>query len=1303
MQSLQRLKERKRAIAQQMTASLSKSVDLKLTTQAMDIAYLKKERDQSTKDRAEERAQIIRRLDDLEAISARYYSLMDRPETLKVVHEAVKPLADRLEALERSTVDLPYLQKGLQDLATVPIRLATLETRQTVVQPEPETNQLNILDNPDLKSITERLSSLEAANGALAEIPKLRHDITSLKTAKQLHKIEIDTLKTWTDRQPKAVSEETMKNLIQTEVQEKAAFLSKTLREKAEEANRKLVERITKTETSTRDLQTELASFRDFKEEVEKQKLPDQISALYDNVKTIEGNDAKTYAKADKLQTRLKKLEDAISPDDIDEIIAKMNRLEDRLHDKSQDLKDLRGDLKDTNKDLLNLEDEVNLQKQNLVKYIGNLEGDFANTGFSLSQRVASLRTTVTQSELGRLPIRLNELEKSARHLDKLSGRIDELEKAQKGPGFRRVGATVFSSPGSNTPDVGDLNEQVKALEKSLQKLRKSVEGTNGLSSQVDAHEQRINSMEAASASARPLDTVEQTVETTGDKTLDKTVERTVEKAAEKKIKALVSSERKSTERNLGELETRLMGEIQASRNRAHGSSVSSAPADATVAQLAHSDMSALNQHIDEIRADIDSAMDRLSNHDASITLLQDVIPTLFSENFDPFKVKMEEQLRTTTNILEAHDHKISNLAQLASNPPPQQNSFGQQEQAQLNAIVADATALKTDLEALRSSLLKKADAERISQELEGFNFVLRSVESRWENISTDDIYQRMVRWFTQMYPGLPQIQEDIAQLKALKAWIDPRAGALDGLSRDAVNLYNLTSIAPQLRDLANVNTQVLGLVNSSAQLYRLANSAPTLEHLVANISQLQSLIKSHDELPQTLVKVDQACSDAKIAITSANQAITDANTATTKAEQASSEASTAITRAEQASSDAMVANTKAEQVASEAKTANKKTTEIEQRLIEEVNALENLGGTVAAVQKSLHKLNSDQSSFAKASVVETLTTQLDLMKRESGASTEVKDMIESLKGVVENLKTALDEETNERIVSVHELRKTVNKNNRSRAQAEADIKKSINDNNSKRDTVEAVIRTSIDENIQALRSALDTLKSECNTIETKIQKSVQNLERSLEAFQTDVSDKQSASSLTIQTLRSDFDTDRGKRDTTERDIRELINDLNRTTSPDTAPFAKAEALDALKEALQTLQGKFLINEKARSELYKQLRIDVSAEADKMSKLEKETKEFSNQFKQLKSNYDATLPRIWEQIGDVQGASTDLRKEFDKTVETFIEPNRDFFGLLGTVIMIISQLQQVVESLNQNLPVAPLKLEWQCYLPKLGK
>jgi chromosome segregation ATPase len=1053
MQSLRRLKDRKRAIAQQTTVTVSTSVDVKLKAQGLDIANLKKERDdiknellEIKKAREEERNDVIRQM---KAYSTRLNGLMDKPETLRSVTAAVKPLADQLHTLQRAVADLPGLQKGLQDLKTVPTRLAAVEDQQS---------RSDALGTLQLKPLSDKLNGLEAASSQHEQA------ISGLRKANELQNTDILTLKTWKDAQPKPVSEEAVRKLIADETTAKTTVLTRSLGNKIDDMNRQLSERITSNQTSILIIQT-------FMQNLERQKLSDRLTTLSETIKEVEANGTRTYNKADRLEKRVDTLEKEVEPGSVDGLRSTLKKLAERMDKYRHDM------------------DGSHHEIENLQKYIGTI-----SENLTLSQRVTNLQETVSQAELGRLPIRLSELEKSARTSEKLSTRVDEVEKAAQGPNFKRVGTTVASSSSAPiTPPTSNAEPEIRLVKDSLQDLRKFVVGTGGLESTQKIILDRVNNMEV---------------------TL-----KTVEETAEKKIKALLATDRKSVDRNIQEVDARLTEEIQdlrkladprlteefqALQNRIRELGVSVSSAVASAAPPAQSEVSNndIGKEIDDLYSSIEAANERIGDNKVTISALQDSLPNLFKEHFDPFKAKVEEQLDSLTTGMHAQGRDLASLAQQVSNSPSQvsqQNNFGYQQEAQLNTMAAELTSMKEGLTTLRSSLSTKAESEVMNKELEAFNFVLRNMESRYENISTDTLYQGMVRWFAQMYPGLSQLQEDINQLRD---WIAARSNTFDRLSQDAAQLRSLVNIAPPLHELANIS--------------------PQLNQLVADAARLQSVINTHNEMPATLARIDQASFDAK------------------------------------------TANTKADQV--------------DQQLIEQLKTIENLKGSVSGLQNSLRNLNSATSPFVRA------------------------EALSALQATIKTLQTQLGEKRQEHLTGTGEL-----------------------------------------EAVQALRSA--------------------------------------------------FERDRGKRDTTEGDLQKSIKELAETAG------TKADI-----EAVKRFMVRRLSEEHdAREEGDKSLRSAVLTDAGKIATLEKDTKEVSDKLKRLMSEYESTTPKIWEQLGDVETAAAELRKDFDTTVQTYIEPNRDFFSLIGTALVAISQLQQVVESLNQNLPVAPLKLEWDYYLPTHGQ
>jgi len=1136
MQSLRKLKDRKRALAQQTTITVSTSVNVKLKNQALDIANLKKERDDIKKEllkinkaREEEYDDLTRRLVRVEALSTRVDSLTNKTETLNIVNTAVNPLAARLEALEVSAADLPSLRHELQDLKTVPERLAIVESQRTTHQAGSESNSSDTLGNSQLKPLSDRLDGLKTTSSQQANL------ITELKMATALQKTEIQTLKTWKDTQPTSLSEHAVRELITAETNATA----KTLIDKFVDANRKFSKRID-------DYQDLMLNFQTFKETVEKQRFADQLKTLSEKITQVEANDTRTYAKASRLQKKIEDLEDDFTPDGVDrlretvdKLKSRMDKYRDEVGEDREEASAMHRKLKDTEEDLSTLQEKFDDLLDDIDTYIGPIKNDYKKTNLALSQRVANLQSNVTQAELGRLPTRLSELEKTTRLTEKLPGRVDELEKAARGPHFKKVGTTVAPSPpAAITPPVTNADTEVPLLKKSLQELRKVVEGTGGLTAQ----------------------------------TMDRIVEEMNTRLSQE-----IQDLRKLTE-------TR-MGEMQALCNRSREPDFAASSADA---RTAPSEMSDLNG----ITEDIETLFKELETANATISAVQEVAPTLFNEQFDPLKRKVEEQLSTVTATIETHARNLSALMEQVSNSPKQQKGFGQAQQAQLNTMLTEVASLKTDLAALRSSLSTKADSASVDKELDTFNFAMRNMESRYENISTDTLYQGMVRWFTQMYPSLPQLQDDIHRMQS---WMQGRANLLDRLDQDATQLHGLVNIAPHLHEIANIS--------------------PQLKQVVTNAAQSQSAIQAHGEMSSALTKLDQASSDASLAISKAEEAMR----AASKAEQSSSDAKTASDRADQ----------------------------IEQQLNEQIKTIENIKGSVSGLQTSLRNLNSATSPFVKA------------------------EALGALQATVKTLQTQIGREKQERLTSTGKLRTMMDAEHATRVDEQTKIRKSIQD----------------------LKQAMDVDRAtfaKANVFTA--------LEGTLRAFQSEISDTQTANSEAIQNLRSAFDTDCSKRDTTEgnlqKSIKELAQTPAQTPTPDNVPFENFK---------RVVVGKLAFEKKAHTDLEENLKSSLGMVEGKITALQQDTARTSNEVKRVSSDHETTKEGIYQQLADINTAAAELREAYDNTVKTYIEPNSEFFGLIGTAFVVLSQLQQVVESLNQNLPVAPLKLEWDYYLPSHGQ
>jgi DNA repair exonuclease SbcCD ATPase subunit len=133
--------------------------------------------------------------------------------------------------------------------------------------------------------------------------------------------------------------------------------------------------------------------------------------------------------------------------------------------------------------------------------------------------------------------------------------------------------------------------------------------------------------------------------------------------------------------------------------------------------------------------------------------------------------------------------------------------SFSSAEQQQLQSLVQDS-------QFWNSTLNKKATEWQrtftsLSNQVETIQASYVSLEDRYENISTDDLHQRMVRWFTENYPT-------------------------------AHNLIKLVQTVQQellsLRDFAN-NSNIHWLIQHKDQLSQLSRVAPELADMVRTLA----------------------------------------------------------------------------------------------------------------------------------------------------------------------------------------------------------------------------------------------------------------------------------------------------------------------------------------------------------------------------------------------------------------------------------------------------------------------------------
>ncbi|KAH7554756.1 hypothetical protein BM1_07417 [Bipolaris maydis] len=265
-----------------------------------------------------------------------------------------------------------------------------------------------------------------------------------------------------------------------------------------------------------------------------------------------------------------------------------------------------------------------------------------------------------------------------------------------------------------------------------------------------------------------------------------------------------------------------------------------------------------LQTEVDSLSDDFNETGQKLHEHSTAITLMKNQVPELFRQQFDPFKSKVQEQLGIVNGQLGAHANDIDSLKNVMS-------------------------LLQTKTMSNTQALATKADADAVGTRTDSIMFALKDLEHRYQNISTDEMYQKMVHWFVQMYPAsaallrdTAQLQQDVKQLKSYCSdisWVWKRSEVLVDLCQNAGQLQWLAKNAPQLQALCRQHSpQVQGNVQQALveveqrlkidinELKIMKNSLePQMSQIAMQVADIQTSAYQHrrdfDTIKDTLIE----------------------------------------------------------------------------------------------------------------------------------------------------------------------------------------------------------------------------------------------------------------------------------------------------------------------------------------------------------------------------------------------------------------------------------------------------------------
>ncbi|RAQ98925.1 hypothetical protein DDE82_008772 [Stemphylium lycopersici] len=803
MQSLRKLKDRRRAIANDVQVNLAEvpstvnnQIELKLKAQQLDIARLREERDDLTK-----------RLKKMEDCFERFSGVADRVEQEQKVSEALPHIVARLGALETFSLnfDVLGLQQNLGELklktdqlATIAVALPSLQEDVTLLRPI--LTRLDALGNVEglmtnlrthKNDIALALTQAAEAKSAVAKIPDLEGEITLLKHATEVQKTGIETLTTWKNAQPEAFSEQATRKLVMEEVVDKTAAAKEVLRRAIATAEEKLGKRISAGEESLKKTDKNLDEItkrvRGLQQAVDT--IPPQLNDLYTKAKDLEVNSSMTYKKASRVETDLNDFKDSRKS------FERFEKDMDRYMDDIEKFNEYRRDLKKIIPNLQKSAKELQELDEAIFKYIGPIEKDYNQTKKTVLGRLANVQGSIGLVDIG-----------------KIVTRMEELERLNRGPAFGKAGTAVTSSPTLNSPvsplpTPGVSPSRVDQLAKDLQNLEGVVQGDSGFKLAFAHNDQRLAD-------------IEQTLQNLN--------------ASNGPIAALQG--------RLAQLDRRLNSSPTIANQPGNKYEATSS----SFVDLLGQQISVVQSDLEGLFASLEKVGDRVHEHDGAITIVRDVVPGLFEKHFDPFKSMVETELS-------AINQKLATYAQV------QQCSFDGEQQSQLRALAATTAGFRNDMSTLQSEnqnriaeLARKADTVDVRRQIDAIVVAVRDLETRYQNITTDEQYQRMAHWFAHMYPTSAALIQDAAQ------------------ARQDIN--QLMTFHNQVARILSSSNDLRYLCQNTAQLQSLVDRASHLQHLANNVSQLQALVQQG--CPQTLAKVDQAYTDVQTAITQAGRAV---------------------------------------------------------------------------------------------------------------------------------------------------------------------------------------------------------------------------------------------------------------------------------------------------------------------------------------------------------------------------------------------------------------------------------------------
>jgi chromosome segregation ATPase len=383
---------------------------------------------------------------------------------------------------------------------------------------------------------------------------------------------------------------------------------------------------------------------------------------------------------------------------------------------------------------------------------------------------------------------------------------------------------------------ITDINEQLDLLKERTHKIVTVEQKTLSIAQNVESLQDRISSFDRVAADVKEVQTKVATLADLRSKLAD--VDIRVHSSSVEKDKLVSVDELNELRKEFSNIETRLRNSATANARMAsvndlevlrkelsdlniHLQNGAAAIENAASAKdlddirkdlsgLAHrisgnfsdssnmpssEEITTLKSQIAGLNADIQSqdealqgAEKRIHIHDQKIGILQNKVPALFTENLEPFKRTVDQQLEVVSRTVDELSGEINELKQQPSraHTSVDTNTVEQLTQNLKQEMVQFTTKITNEVALCEQGIASHKDTT--TNAVDSISLAFRSLQDQYNNINTDVLHGKMVQWFLQAYPSnaanmvqqFASLQRDVQNLQNSTKWITSQSQLSD-------------------------------------------------------------------------------------------------------------------------------------------------------------------------------------------------------------------------------------------------------------------------------------------------------------------------------------------------------------------------------------------------------------------------------------------------------------------------------------------------------------------------------------------